>query len=157
MRITGILLRKSTPVFKVEASEDSYFARVWGGVYSGGSWLYPAYFPFAKWVFEDIRKFYPQAEWDTSALEFLRDVREANKRWTDVERQWAPNKLSPRPGPTTTSPQILRRISTSGTAFIGSRSGGAASFCGRWAPERRERRSTLSAFFATRGTFEKLW
>ena len=99
MRITGILLRKSTPVFKVEASEDSYFARVWGGVYSGGSWLYPAYFPFAKWVFEDIRKFYPQAEWDTSSLEFLRDVREANKRWTDVERQWGAEQVvsSPRP------------------------------------------------------------
>ena len=88
MLVTGILLRKSTPVFRVEAPEEGYLSRTWGGVYASGAWLFPAYYPFAMWVFEDIRKFYPKAEWDATALDFLRAARGSDQSWLAAQTQW---------------------------------------------------------------------
>jgi SNF2 family DNA or RNA helicase len=86
--ITGNLLRNSTPVFRIEAPEDSYLARAWGGVYADGAWLFPAFYPFARWAFEDIRKFYPKASWDATALKFLQDVRDADASWAKASERW---------------------------------------------------------------------
>lgn len=99
MLVTGILLRKSTPVFRIEAPEECYLARAWGGVYSSGAWLFPAYYPFAMWVFEDIRKFYPKAEWDATSLDFLKSARDSDKEWNTAKDQWEQSQQVGEPAP----------------------------------------------------------
>ena len=107
MFITGILIRKSTPVFRVQAPKDSFFARVWGGVYADGSWLFPAYHPFAAWVFDDIRKLYPSAAWDDTAVQFLRDAKSADLTWQQVQEHWEKTQQAAPVAPDTFFPQAF--------------------------------------------------
>ena len=107
MFITGILIRKSTPVFRVQAPKDSFFARVWGGVYADGSWLFPAYHPFAAWVFDDIRKLYPSAAWDDTAVQFLRDAKSADLTWQRVQEHWEKTQQAAPVAPDTFFPQAF--------------------------------------------------
>lgn len=97
MLVAGTLLRKSIPVFRVPAPEQSFLARAWGGVHSDGAWLFPAYFPFAKWVFEDLRKLAPQAAWDDAARDHLAAVRAADKAWDAAAAAWERREPAPLP------------------------------------------------------------
>lgn len=81
MNVTGDLLRKSTPVFRVPAPKEHGVSRAWGGVYADGAWQFPAYFPFGRWTFEDIRKLAPGATWEESALQHLLPLRQAELDW----------------------------------------------------------------------------
>jgi len=85
MHVSGDLLRKSTPVFRLPAPKEHGVSRAWGGVYADGAWQFPAYFPFGRWTFEDIRKLAPNAAWDESALEHLKLLREAELDWQAAE------------------------------------------------------------------------
>jgi SNF2 family DNA or RNA helicase len=97
MIVEGALLRKSIPVFRIAVPEQSFLARAWGGVYDNGTWLFPAYFPFAKWAFEDLRKLAPQAVWDDAALGHLAAVRAADKAWEAAVTAWNHHEPVPLP------------------------------------------------------------
>lgn len=97
MLVTGTLIRKSIPAFRVVAPEESVLARAWGGTFTEGAWLFPAYYPYAKWVFEDLRKLVPKADWDDTAREHLADVREADKAWEAAETAWLTKSNVPLP------------------------------------------------------------
>jgi len=85
MQINGILLGKSTPAFSISEGEHSVLRRAWGASYLDGTWLFPAYAPFAQWVFSDIRKMYPTAHWDDRALDHLKAARDDLATWTAAE------------------------------------------------------------------------
>lgn len=85
MLVTGDLFRKSTPVFRVVTAKEHNVSRGWGGVYLDGSWQFPAYYPFGKWTFEDIRKLAPFGDWQQTALDQLKAVRDADVEWTAAQ------------------------------------------------------------------------
>lgn len=88
MLITGARLREVLPVFRVVAPEKSPLGRVWGGVYNEGSWLFPAYTPFVKWVQADLQKIVPGAQWDALARDFLADARAAEAALDAASAAW---------------------------------------------------------------------
>ena len=97
MLVEGTLFRKSIPAFRVVAPEQSFLTRAWGGVHVDNAWLFPAYYPFAQWVFEDLRKLDSRMPWSDAAKDHLADAREAERAWLAAADAWMTQASPPLP------------------------------------------------------------
>lgn len=88
MRITVEFLKGNTPVFCLDASESSSARRVWGAVWSGERWLFPAYHPFGLWAAADLRKLHPEADWDSEAVRHVGALEGDQEAWLRAEAAW---------------------------------------------------------------------
>ena len=82
MKIKGTRVNL-TPIFRLEGCGKSAdpWRRVSGALSADNGWLFPAYYPFGKAAFKDLRIVAPHLQWDPSTAEHLALLSHADKHW----------------------------------------------------------------------------
>jgi SNF2 family DNA or RNA helicase len=100
MQIYGVIV-KQTPLFRILCEESDPWNKVWGAVFQGDGWAYPAYWPFGEWVVNDFTALQKHGEatleWDPTALELLKTLRTAAKGWADAKAAYDKGERVPLP------------------------------------------------------------
>lgn len=85
MDLRGLWL-KDTPAWCVREAKQSSLARVFGGRWFDGEWLFPAYFPFGVFVLQDLETLGLPVTYDVVAAAHRDKLLEVRSRWKELER-----------------------------------------------------------------------
>lgn len=88
MEIRSTQLNNTTRVFTVAAPEASPLGRVWGAKFVNGTWVFPGYYPFGRWVLTDLASIAHGARWSDDASALRSDILSHDAAWEAEEVLW---------------------------------------------------------------------
>lgn len=82
MQIHGVSV-KQTPIFRVDTQQIDPFKQVYGSIFHGENWTFPAYWPLGEKAVRDLHRLTVEhsLSWSESSLLFLQDLRKAATSW----------------------------------------------------------------------------